>query len=442
MESVFLRILNMSVSALWLILAVVILRALLKRAPKSAVCVLWALVAIRLACPVSPESVLSLVPSAQTVPQDIIYAERPVIYSGIPAVNQMINPVISQSLAPEVGASANPVQIIIFILCAVWAAGAAAMLVYAAVSRIMLGRRVRESVRLRENIRSCDSIGTPFVLGVIRPRIYVPSSIDEADIEHVAAHENAHIARLDHLWKPLGFALLSVHWFNPLVWLAYILFCRDLELACDERVIRKMDIAGKKAYSQSLLKCSLPGKIASACPLAFCEVGVKERIKSVLSYKKPAFFITAVSAAVCIILAVCFLTNPPPAGNDVLGNTGDYAGVGGADGPETVYLRYKCESSPEPIAPVILLSQNDQTFQLVYSALSSVITGGKYEIAGDNLILRDDVGQNIYVFKIQGDAYVFDAESSSPLPEYRYSGDSDEASPPFEDGARFVPGEG
>ncbi|NLD87071.1 MAG: transcriptional regulator, partial [Clostridiales bacterium] len=289
MDIVFLKILNMSIPASWLILAVIILRLVLKKAPKAIICALWLIVAIRLICPFSFESAFSLIPSTETVGQDILYSQTPGITSGIPAINSVVNPVIAGSLAPEVGVSVNPVQIWTIIVSCIWVVGVAAMLGYAIVSYLRIKKKVREGASLRDNIWLCDHIDTPFILGVLHPRIYLPSAMGDAQSDYVVAHENAHLKRHDHWWKPLGFLLLTIYWFNPLCWLAYVLLCRDIEMACDEKVVKDWGAHDKKAYSEALLSCSVPRRMVAACPLAFGEVGVKERVKNVLNYKKPAF---------------------------------------------------------------------------------------------------------------------------------------------------------
>ena len=308
-EAVFLRLLNMSITASWIVLAVVILRLLLRRAPKAVFVVCWAMVGVRLICPLSFESALSLIPSTETVPADIFYADVPAINSGISSVDSGVNSVISGALAPNLGDSANPAQILAFAASVVWLAGVTVMLAYTAISYYRIRSKVRESVPLGE-VYVCDRIATPFILGVFRPRIYLPSALPDEDAEYVIAHEKAHLRRRDHLLKPIGFLLLSVYWFNPVIWLAYILFCRDIELACDESVIRDLGTEIKKPYSTALINCSVQRSAVAACPLAFGEVGVKERIKSVLSYKKPALWVIVASAAVCTVAALCFLTNP------------------------------------------------------------------------------------------------------------------------------------
>ena len=310
MEAVFLKILNMSITASWLVLTVIALRFLLKKAPKAFTVILWGLVGIRLILPFSFESVLSLIPSAETVPSNFTYSSIPEIDSGIGMINSAINPLISETLAPNEVGGVTPMEIVTLIAAIVWVTGIAAMLSYTLISYLRFRKKVREAAPLRENIYLCDGISTPFILGVIRPRIYLPSNVSEADAQHVIAHEMAHIKRRDHLWKPLGFLLLTIYWFNPVLWIAYILLCRDIELACDEKVIKDKGAQIKKSYSEALVNCSVPRKMIAACPLAFGEGSVKGRIKSVLNYKKPAFWIIIVSIIACISVAVCFLTNP------------------------------------------------------------------------------------------------------------------------------------
>lgn len=310
MEAVFLKLLNMSITASWLILAVFVLRLLLKKAPRYISVILWAMVGVRLICPFSFESVLSLIPSAETVPQNIIYSNSPAIESGVPIINNTINQVITENLAPTPEASANPMQIIAFIATVVWILGVLVMIFYTVFSYLRIERKVREAVQYEGNVWLCDHVDTPFILGIVRPRIYLPSDISKQDMEYVIAHEKAHLKRRDHIWKPLGFMLLAVYWFNPVLWFAYILLCKDIEFACDEKVLKQMGSDIKKPYSDALINCSVPRKMISACPLAFGEVGVKGRIKSVLNYKKPAFWIVIVAIVTSIAVAVCFLTNP------------------------------------------------------------------------------------------------------------------------------------
>ena len=311
MQAVFLKIVNMGFTAGWLILAVLLVRLLLKKAPRWIVCALWALVAIRLICPFSPESALSLIPKTEWIaetpqvqeltPPSAIDSEA--ISTLLPGTEVSIH---TQSPAVTIEKHLN----FVYFLPYLWLAGVAALLVYALVSYLRLRKSVGASLPVRGNVFACDEVQSPFILGVFRPKIYVPSAMDCEALELVIAHETAHIRRRDHWWKPLGYLLLSVYWFNPLCWLAYVLLCRDIELACDEKVIRGMDSRQMAAYSQALLDCSFPRRKIAACPLAFGEVGVKERVKSVLSYKKPAFWIIAAAVAACIVVAVCFGTDP------------------------------------------------------------------------------------------------------------------------------------
>lgn len=310
MENIFLKILNMSITAGWLVLAVLIMRLLLRKAPRYLSVIMWALVGLRLVLPFTFESAFSLIPSAETVPPEILYEKVPEIHSGIGVVNGTVNPVISESFAPAPGASVNPLQVITLLAGWVWVIGMAIMVIYSLVSYLRIRHKTREAALLRENIWVCDSIDTPFILGIFRPRIFLPSSMAASDIPYVVAHEQAHLKRKDHLWKPLGFLLLTIHWFNPLLWVAYILLCRDIETACDEKVLKTMGEEVKAPYSHALINCSVPRRAVAACPLAFGEVSVKSRIKNILSYKKPAFWLLIAAVVVCIVLSVCFLTNP------------------------------------------------------------------------------------------------------------------------------------
>ena len=311
MSEIFLKIINMSISASYIVLAVLLLRLLLKKAPKWITVVLWGIVAVRLVCPFSIESVLSLIPSAETVSPDIMMDRTPEINTGIPIINQVINPVISGSFTPDPGTSANPLQLWIPTFAVIWIVGMIALLIYTVISYVKVKRKIGTAVLLRENIYQSENVVSPFVLGIIKPKIYLPFNMNEKDMEHVVAHEMAHIRRKDHLWKPLGFLLLTLHWFNPLMWLGYVLLGRDIELACDEKVIKELDHDARADYSQALLTCSVNRRMIAACPLAFGEVGVKDRVKSVLNYKKPAFWIIIAAVVACVVVAVCFLTNPP-----------------------------------------------------------------------------------------------------------------------------------
>lgn len=310
MEAVFLNLLNMSITASWLVLAVFFLRFIFQKAPKSVSMLLWALVGVRLVCPFSFKSILSVIPNPEPLPSEILTAERPVIQSGIPAVNEAMNPVLAETLAPRAETGAQPLQNLVFVASVLWLCGIAGLLFYTAFSYWRVHKNVREAALYQDNIWLCDRIDTPFILGVFHPRIFLPSDIEKADLPFVLAHEQAHLKRRDHFWKPIGFLLLTVYWFNPILWVAYILFCKDMELACDERVIRTLGAACKKPYSNALINCSVPRNRISACPLAFGETGVKERVRSVLNYKKPAFWLAAVAVVAVAVAALVFVTNP------------------------------------------------------------------------------------------------------------------------------------
>ena len=310
MGELFLKTLNMSIAASWLILAVVLLRFALKKAPKWIAVLLWGVVAVRLVVPFSFESALSLIPSAETFNAHNIQYETPAISSGIHAVNNAVNPVQGETFATNPAASVNPLYVWTFIVSVIWLIGIAAMLLYAVISYVRVRQSVGESVPYEGDIFLCDHVKSPFILGLVRPKIYLPSSMDAASMEPVIAHEKAHLTRCDHWWKPVGFLILTVHWFNPLCWIAYVLLCRDIELACDEKVIRQMDLNGKKQYSTALLEFSTGRRLVTICPLAFGVVGVKERVKNVLNYKKPAFWLIVVAIIACGVVTVCFATNP------------------------------------------------------------------------------------------------------------------------------------
>lgn len=329
MTKLFLTLLNIGIKAGWLILAVLLLRVILRKAPRWTVCLLWGVVALRLVFPFPIESVFSLIPSAQTVPMEIERMEKPEVYTGIGFVDEHVNPVITSQMAPEVEESVNPMQIIIWVAALVWIVGIVLFQTYTLVSYMELRRKVRISIPFRssrqqlsrqlewgENLKIyrkiyvCDQMKSPFILGILNPKIYLPAGMDEAAYENIIQHEATHLKRGDQFWKPLGYLLMSVYWFQPLSWVAYVFFCKDMELACDERATMGMRKAEKASYCQTLLACSTNRQIFAACPIAFGEIGVKERVKHVLNYKKPAFGIVLVACVVCIVTVVCFLTNP------------------------------------------------------------------------------------------------------------------------------------
>ena len=358
MSGIFLKLLNLSISASWLVLVVLALRLVLKRAPKWVNVLLWGMVALRLMLPFSIESALSLIPSAETVSPEVVqFDPAPTITSGVTIIDNAVNPSLSESFAAAPLASVNPLYVWIYLAGWVWLIGLAAMLAYALVSYLRLRRRVSASIPLRENIYVCDEVPSPFILGIVRPRIYLPSALDEAQRGSVLSHERAHLARRDHWWKPLGFALLAVYWFNPLLWLAYTLLCRDIELACDERVLRGMDAGQIKDYSSALLACSVPRRMLAACPLAFGEVGVGARVKNALRYKKPAFWIVAASVIVCIVVAVCFLTNPR--------TDTDAAGLVGFHREQVTYADVTDENGAQPSNVQLNEEETDNVYALL-----------------------------------------------------------------------------
>ena len=310
MSDLFLKIVNMSISASWLVVAVLILRLVLKKAPKWVNVLLWGIVAVRLICPFSFESALSLIPSAETFPEKIISGPSFDVQTGITPIDNRINDYLGDRYFEGVTVPTNNGNNVMTILTIVWIIGILLLATYTVISYWRLNREIDTAVRYKDNIFQSENVSSPFVLGIINPRIYLPFSMNEQDMEHVVAHEQAHIRRKDHWWKPLGFLLLTIHWFNPLMWLAYVLLCRDIELACDEKVIKGLGNEQRADYTQALVACSVNRRMIAACPLAFGEVGVKERVKSVMNYKKPAFWVIILAVIACVIVAVCFLTNP------------------------------------------------------------------------------------------------------------------------------------
>ena len=358
MSGIFLKLLNLSISASWLVLTVLALRMVLRRAPKWVNVLLWGMVALRLVLPFSIESALSLIPSAETVSPEVVrFDPAPTITSGVEFIDNAVNPSLSESFAAAPLASVNPLYVWTYLAGWVWLIGLAAMLAYALVSYLRLRRRVSASIPLRENIYVCDEVPSPFILGIVHPCIYLPSALDEAQRGSVLSHERAHLARRDHWWKPLGFALLAVYWFNPLLWLAYTLLCRDIELACDERVLRGMDAGQIKDYSSALLACSVPRRMLAACPLAFGEVGVGARVKNALRYKKPAFWVVAASVIVCIVVAVCFLTNPR--------TDTDAAGLVGFHREQVTYADVTDENGAQPSNVQLTAEETDAVYALL-----------------------------------------------------------------------------
>ena len=344
MDISFLDLFNASISASWLVLVVIGLRFLLKKAPKAIHCALWALVAIRLLCPISIESPVSLVPSSQTVSRE--YLVEPSVHDTQQTVIDIVeNPIYPENVNVSIEAPVSRISVWNIEWSLIWLIGIAMMALYVLISWLRLRKKVAASIPIARDIRLCDHIDSPFILGVFRPLIYLPSDIEQNALDHVLAHEKAHLARKDHWWKPLGFLLLTIHWFNPIMWLAYILLCRDIELACDEKVIKNLGAEQKKTYSTALLRCSVSRPLIAACPLAFGEVGVKERVKTVLNYKKPAFWFVVLAVILCIVVAVCFLTDPVSLTTSDIMESGDYT------------ILAQCDQYLDLIIPLDVLNQ-------------------------------------------------------------------------------------
>ncbi len=328
MEYIFLNILNQSLVASWLILAVILFRIVFPNVSKNLRCILWGLVGIRLICPFSIESVVSLIPSAKVVEPQIMYVKNPAIDSGILEINNLVNPVITETFQPNMADSANPLQVYVFIAAWIWMIGIVGLLVYTIGSYIRFRYLLRDAVWLEEKVEGIsdtrmlkfifqsDRISQPLVFGIFKPRIYIPFSLGKEGLASVIAHEKMHIQRKDFIWKPLAFLVTIVYWFHPLVWLAYVLFSKDIELACDERVIRDMDLEQRKSYSRALLNCSSPKKLKLTCPLAFGENNVKSRIKMVLCYHRPSKWMVWGACVVGLLISVFFMTNPASGGNE------------------------------------------------------------------------------------------------------------------------------
>lgn len=434
MAAVFLNLLNLSISASWLVLAVLVLRLVSKRSPKWVNVLLWGIVALRLVLPFSIESALSLIPSAETVsPAAVQFDPAPTITSGVSVIDNAVNPSLSEHFSAVPTASVNPLYVWTEIAGWVWLIGLGAMLLYALVSYLRLRRRVSVSLPVQDHIYLCDAISSPFILGVVKPHIYLPSDLDEVQRQNVLAHEQAHLARRDHWWKPLGFALLAVYWFNPVLWLAYTLLCRDIELACDERVIRTMDESAVKTYSTVLLACSMPRKAVITCPLAFGEVGVKERVRNALHYKKPAFWVVAASVAVCVVVAVCFLTDPEHETMKWAKNlrVDDVVRVELTIMPQATDKQYKDFNADEIAEAVALINKSSGR----YVRSMEPLTGGSTELyvtTTDGVRHTVVNNGNVYLC-IDGDAYRNFyvtwpyTEGDSPLPDSFQVGDTQAA---------------
>lgn len=427
MDDVFLKLVNLSISASWLILAVLVLRVVLKKAPKWVMPLLWGVVALRLVCLFSIESALSLIPSAETIPSEIVTETRePVLYEQA-TLDIVTNPTLPSAAEVPVGVSRQQAQVDFNIYSVLWLAGMAALLVHALVSAGKLKRKLATAILLRDNIYESEFVDSPFVFGVVKPNIYLPMHMDEGTAAYVIAHECAHLARRDHWWKVLGYLVLALHWFNPLVWVAYILFCRDIELACDEKVVKGLDGAARADYSQALLSCAAPKRAVAACPLAFGEGNIKTRVKSALHYKKPAFWVAAAAVLAVVIVAVCFLTNPRSERGSLVWaqklNAADVASIELYVPAEGEARQYKKLDTEEMAQAVELINSNRGTYiekpETVYAGLPVWF-----------LLTMDDgtvhaVGSVVgHYLIIDGDTFDADVENQAEWENYVLKGDS------------------
>lgn len=427
MDDVFLKLVNLSISASWLILAVLVLRVVLKKAPKWVMPLLWGVVALRLVCLFSIESALSLIPSAETIPSEIVTETRePVLYEQA-TLDIVTNPTLPSAAEVPVGVSRQQAQVDFNIYSVLWLAGMAALLVHALVSAGRLKRKLATAILLRDNIYESEFVDSPFVFGVVKPNIYLPMHMDEGTAAYVIAHEHAHLARRDHWWKVLGYLVLALHWFNPLVWVAYILFCRDIELACDEKVVKGLDGAARADYSQALLSCAAPKRAVAACPLAFGEGNIKMRVKSALHYKKPAFWVAAAAVLAVVIVAVCFLTNPRSERGSLVWaqklNAADVASIELYVPAEGEARQYKKLDTEEMAQAVELINSSRGTYiekpETVYAGLPVWF-----------LLTMDDgtvhaVGSVVgHYLIIDGDTFDADVENQAEWENYVLKGDS------------------
>lgn len=310
MEQFFLQLLNNAIAVSFLILAVILIRFVFWKMPKRMICLLWIAVAMKLILPFSMESNFSLIPSAEPIPTDITMEKNPKVDSGLQGMDEIIHSAPQQRLAPPDVASTNPHQIYFYIGVILWIVGIGSLTVYSITTYMRLKRRVRMSVKMEEKVYECDDIADPFILGILRPRIYLPSTLVENAREYVLKHEKTHLIRRDYLWKPLAFFIATIYWFQPLCWIAYVLFCRDIEYACDEKAISGESRDWKINYCETLMHCSIHEKIFSSCPVAFSENGVKDRIRHVVKYKKPALWSVLILIVISFVVVICFVTNP------------------------------------------------------------------------------------------------------------------------------------
>jgi len=384
----FTQILNLSFSGGILVIVLLLVKQtpLLARVPRAWHCALWALVAVRLLVPFSIESPMSMLPTGQVIPESYLQLEPAQLDEPV-QLEIITNPVYDTQVVIDLETTADRVQVWDITATVVWLTGMGAMALYAVFSYLQLRLRLRMAAWVTGNVYECDGLETPFILGLLRPRIYLPSDLDLHTRTLVLAHENAHLKRLDHLWKPLGFAVLSIHWFNPIIWLGYRSFCRDIELACDERVTRSMDKGGVRAYSEALVRCSVPRRTLAMCPLAFCEVDVKGRIRRMLDRPRLTRGLLVLAIVVTALLGVCFLTNPVTPENQldwILEGKNGCRTLGCME--QTLKLELRKDALPENVLNGQTHSFNDAPIGLqVFDDTSLVITEAR--MSGDELLV-------------------------------------------------------
>ncbi len=381
METLFIRMLNLSINASIMIAAILFFRLVFRKAPKWINCLIWSLVGIRLLFPFSIESSFSLIPKQDPIPSSIV------IWTPVSSVAQ---PDVTTSLETSVNASRSSTGSILQILSYVWIVGLILMLVYAVFSYLSLRNKVKTATLYSVGVKQSENVTSPFVLGIVKPTIFIPYSLDGPDLKYVLSHERAHIRRRDYLWKPIGFLILSVYWFNPVIWLAYISLCRDIELACDERVINRLNSDARKEYSRALLNCSVKHKLIIACPVAFGETDVKGRVKKVMNYKKPAFWIIILAVLCCIAVGVCFMTYPKT--RSIADNEKD-----------NVAKETNGTESAQTITTDISDSGKDSLRKMNIDDINQLKTKTEFSWDDFSLYESEDIGSGLFVFKYELD---------------------------------------
>lgn len=421
MASFFPQLLSISLAGAGGALVVMVLRLFLKKAPRWCTLLLWAFVALRLLCPFTLELPFALAPSpwAPSEREEAIAQPSPFSPENINGIPDVTFDVPSATENPEKNAP-SPMTAAFFL----WLAGLGVMAGYTLFSFLALRRKLGESVIWKDNIWLCDHLPSPFLLGLFRPKIYLPSSLSTQDIPYVVAHEQTHLKQLDHVWKLLAFLILAVHWFNPVLWFAYLLFCRDLEFFCDQRVLDKLGTEHKKGYCQALIRCSVPGKFTAPCALAFGESSLKSRIRQALHYQKPAVRWAFLGATACLLAALCLFTAPKDAQNPEDSATLSHSGE-----------QYVFSSSQDTARLTLFPDTKEFTFSP--SFLSSALYTGRYQEQGDAITLESTQGKRYRFLRQQG-GFVFQAEGSDPMPEFRYSPGA-ALSSAVPDGSLFVP---